>query len=46
MFLPNGSDRERMDIEAEVFSLLCSAENLERLYVKDVIGSEEYPPQN
>lgn len=35
-------EREQLENEAELFSLLLTCDCLEKLYVRDVIRSEEY----
>lgn len=38
----NNSEQERIENEAEIFSILMTSEVLERLYIRDSIGPDEY----
>lgn len=37
----NQSERDRLENEAEIFSIMMTCEMLEKLYIRDSIGPEE-----
>jgi hypothetical protein len=42
MFSLNNAERELRENESEIFSLLMTSENLEKLYIRDVVDPDEY----
>lgn len=38
----NSAEQERIENEAEIFSILMTNEVLEKLYIRDSIGPDEY----
>ena len=38
----NHSERDRLENEAEIFSIMMTSEILEKLYIRDSIGPDEY----
>lgn len=39
----NQTERDRLENEAEIFSIMMTSEILEKLYIRDSIGPDEYP---
>lgn len=39
------AERERYDVEADIYSLLLATESLEKLYIRDLVSADEYQIQ-